>query len=67
MKNFTEETAKQLVNSIDNLTYAVEDLTQSLNRTDDFNNWGYAESLASIASSLVKHNALVKKEQENQR
>lgn len=66
MKNFTEETAKQLVDSIDNLTYAVQDLTDSFNRTDDFNNWSYAESLASIANSLVKHNALIKKDQEKQ-
>ena len=64
MKNLSEKSANDLTFSIDQLTFAVEQLTQSLDRTDDFNQWTYADSLASIANSLVKYNSLTKKREE---
>jgi len=55
---------------LENLTYQVELLqenvallTAAMNRTDDFNNWTFAESLASIANALVKRNTLEKRRQ----
>lgn len=64
MENSIQKSIDNLAYYVEDLKYAVEGLTEALNRTDDFNNWSYAESLASIANSLVKHNALVKKDQE---
>ena len=38
-------------------------LTDAINRTDDFNNWTIADSLANIANALVKANTLEKTRQ----
>jgi len=58
----TNEQIANLSTQIGNLTYVIEQLTDSLNKTDDFNNWSYADSFASIANSLVKANSLHKTE-----
>ena len=55
---------------LENLTYQVELLqknvallTEAMSRTDNFNNWTLAQSLASIANALVKRNTLEKRRQ----
>ena len=64
----TVEQTTNLTNAINYLTFEVEgmkieiaELGQVLDRTDDFNNWTYADSLASIANSLVKFNSIENK------
>lgn len=61
--NISEKAINDLTNQLDNLNFNLEELNRALNRTDDFNNWGYAESLASIANALVKANSLEKNRQ----
>jgi|TARA_R100000951_G_scaffold111421_2_gene110444 hypothetical protein len=64
----TVEQTTNLTKAINNLAFEVEgikleiaELSQAVNRTDDFNNWTYADSLASIANSLVKYNSIENK------
>ena len=65
MSQLDKETVERLENSVDNLTYAVEQLTEALNRTDDFNNWTLADSMASIANSFYKYTAILNKQNNN--
>ena len=58
MKNLSNETVQELTNQLDNLNFNLEELNRALNRTDDFTNWSYAEIFGSIATSLVKMNAI---------
>ncbi len=57
----TNKSIDNLADQIQLLHSAVDELTNSLNTTDDFNNWTYADSLASIANSLVKKNSIENK------
>ena len=64
----TVEQTTNLTKAINNLAFEVEgikleiaELSQAVNRTDDFNNWTYADSLASIANSLVQYNSIENK------
>lgn len=59
MSKLDKETVERLETSVDNLTYAVEQLAEALNRTDDFNRWTLAESMASIANSFYKYTAIL--------
>jgi len=59
----TNKTIERLADQIQLLHMSVDELNRNLNVTDDFNNWGYPESLASIANSLVKQNAIANKQQ----
>jgi hypothetical protein len=61
----TNKTIERLADQIQLLHMSVDELNRNLNVTDDFNNWGYPESLASIANSLVKQNAIANKQQTN--
>ena len=65
MSQLDKETVERLENSVDNLTYAVEQLAEALNRTDDFNRWTLAESMASIANSFYKYTAILNKQNNN--
>lgn len=58
MKNLSNETVQDLTNQLDNLNFNLEELNRALNRTDDFTNWSYAEIFGSIATSLIKMNAI---------
>jgi len=63
LTNKLTETEKALIDiayQLESLNSNLGYLTDALERTDDFNNWSYAESLASIANSLVQSNALEK-------
>lgn len=67
----TVKQTTDLTNAINNLAFEVEsmkseiaELTEAVNRTDDFNNWTYADSLASIANSLVKMNSIEQSKKE---
>lgn len=59
MSQLDNQTVERLEISIDNLTYAVEQLTNAVNKTDDFNGWSLAESMASIANSFYKYTAIL--------
>lgn len=61
--NITNKAIERLADQIQLLHMSLGDLNNNLNVTDDFNNWGYPESLASIANSLVKQNAIANKQQ----
>lgn len=57
------QTLQDIATELNNLNYNIESVAQGLNRTDDFNNWTYADSLASIANAMVKANSLEKTKQ----
>lgn len=57
----TKQTIENLTSVIDDLSHNINSLTIALEKTDDFNNWTYADSLASIANSLVKKNSIENK------
>lgn len=70
-ETLTNKSLDNLAFEIESLNSNLEDLVQALNRHDDFNNWSYADSLASIANSLVKMNSIentkVKKESKSKK
>ena len=61
------QTLQDIATELNNLNYNIESVAQGLNRTDDFNNWTYADSLASIANAMVKANSLEKTKQMHER
>tara|TARA_R110000772_G_C12966344_1_gene404058 strand:- start:82 stop:447 length:366 start_codon:yes stop_codon:yes gene_type:complete len=61
----TNKTIERLTNQLDNFNFGLEQLTDSLNKKDDFTNWSYAEIFGSIANSLIKQNAIANKQQTN--
>ena len=61
--NISKNEIQDLTNQISRLADSTEEIANSLNRTDDFNNWSYADSFASIAGSFVKANSLQKKKE----
>tara|TARA_R110000796_G_scaffold165031_1_gene281843 strand:+ start:61 stop:426 length:366 start_codon:yes stop_codon:yes gene_type:complete len=61
----TNKTIERLTNQLENFNFNLEELTNSLNKTDDFTNWSYAEIFGSIANSLIKQNAIANKQQTN--
>ena len=61
--NISKLEIQDLTNQISRLADSTEEISTALNRTDDFNNWTYADSFASIAGALVKANSLQKKKE----
>jgi len=72
MSQLTNESVSNLTEAIENLTSEMQNqtdainwLAEALNRTDDFNNWTLAESMASIANSFYKYTAILNKQNNN--